>query len=48
MKRVSNRKKGRSYSGSTLRIAERILMGIPRPEKKNKKLNIPDYGNTSK
>jgi hypothetical protein len=48
MKRVRNRKKGRSYSGSTLRIAERILLGRPRPEKKNNKLNTKDYGDTSK
>jgi len=46
MKKVSNRKKGRSYSGSTLRIAERILLGRPRPEKKNKKINTTDYGDT--
>lgn len=44
MKLVSNRKKGRSYSGSTLRIAERILKGVPRKEKKTKK-GI-DYGDT--
>lgn len=44
MVRVRNRKKGRTYSGSTLRIAERILLGRPRPEKK--KLKHKDYGDT--
>jgi hypothetical protein len=37
MKRVHNRKKGRKFSGSTLRIAQRILEGRPRTNKRRSK-----------
>lgn len=31
---IRNRSKGRRFSGSTLRIAERIVEGRPRPQRK--------------
>lgn len=35
-RRIRNRKKGRSFSGSTMQIAQRIAEGRPRPERKEK------------